>query len=84
VGGDVLELFQEDLVEGLLALLVRLGVLVLLADELVVQFVGGQLEGVVVVAEEFVVAVDLVGEAAFLSGGGGTAPSLMSSTGVWQ
>ena len=38
----------------------------------------------VVVVEEFVVAVDLVSEAAFLSGVEGTGPSLMSSTGVLQ
>lgn len=60
------------------------GVFVVLADLFVVDFVGEELCGVVVVVEQFVVAVDLVGEAPFLGGGCLTAPSLMSSTGVSQ
>jgi hypothetical protein len=84
VRGELLNFFAEDLVEGLFSLLLGLEGLVLPADELVVEFVGEELDGVVVMRDEFVVAVDLVGEAAFLRGGRGTAPSLMSSTGVSQ
>lgn len=82
--GELLNLFAEDLVEGLLALLLGLEGLVLLADELVVQLVGEELDGVVVMRDQLVVAVDLVREPALLRGGRGTAPSLMSSTGVSQ
>ena len=82
--GELLNFLAEDLVEGLLALLLGLEGLVLLADELVVELVGEELDGVVVMRDELVVAVDLVGEPAFLRGGGSTAPSLMSSTGVSQ
>lgn len=82
--GEVLALLEEDLVEGLLALLLRLEGLVLPADVSVVELVGEELGGVVVMGDELVVAVDLVGEPAFLRGGGGTAPSLISSTGVSQ
>ena len=49
---------------------------------LIGEFVGVELDGMVVVTEEFVVAVDLVCEASFLGERRGTAPSLMSSTGV--
>lgn len=58
--------------------------LVLLSDVLIVEIVGVELRGMIVVIEELVVSVNLVCESAFLDGGNGTAPSLMSSTGVWQ
>lgn len=57
---------------------------VLLSDVLIVKVIGVELGGVVVVIEEFVVPVDLIGKSAFLDEMGVTAPSLMSSTGVWQ
>jgi hypothetical protein len=82
--GDVLNLLNEHLVEGLLALLLSLEGLVLLADVSVVELVGEELSGVVVMRDEFVVAVDLVSEPAFLNEWRNTAPSLMSSTGVSQ
>lgn len=56
----------------------------MLAKFLIFEFVGEELGGVVVVADELVIPVDLVSESAFLDEGLCTAPSLMSSTGVWQ
>lgn len=82
--GDVLALLEEDLIESLLSLLLSLEGLVLPADVSVVELVGEELGGVVVMGDELVVAIDLVSESAFLNGGSNTAPSLMSSTGVSQ
>jgi hypothetical protein len=82
--GDVLDLLNEDLIEGLLSLLLSLKGLVLPADVSVVELVGEELGGVVVMGDELVITVDLVGKPAFLNIGWSTAPSLISSTGVSQ
>ena len=81
---DVLNLLNEDLIESLLAFLLSLEGFILPADVSVVELVGKELSGVVVMRDEFVVTVDLVGEPAFLNEVRNTAPSLMSSTGVSQ
>lgn len=72
------------MVEGLLALFLGFEGFILFPDVLVVELVGEELHGVVVMTDQFVVTVDLVGESAFLDEERGTAPSLMSSTGVSQ
>jgi hypothetical protein len=82
--GDVLALLEEDLIESLLSLLLSLKSLVLLADVSVLELVGEELGGVVVMGDELVITIDLVSESAFLNRARSTAPSLMSSTGVSQ
>jgi hypothetical protein len=49
-----------------------------------VQFVGEELNGMVIMTQQLVVSIDLVGESALLSDLISTAPSLISSTGVSQ
>ena len=63
----VLGFLKEDLVESTLAFFIGLCVFILLSNLFVGQFVGVQLLGVVVVTEQLVVPVDLVGKSAFLS-----------------
>jgi hypothetical protein len=45
---DLLNFFAEGLIEGLFALFLGLECLILTANELVVQFIGEQLNGVIV------------------------------------
>ena len=84
MGRGVLYFFAIGLVEGLFSFFCGFGSLILFADVFVHEFVAEELHGVVVVVEEFVVSVDLVGEASFLGRGLGTAPSLIRVTGVSQ
>ena len=79
---DLLNFFVEGLIEGLFALFLGLERLVLTTNVFVVQFVGEQLNGMIVMGNEFIVTVDLVCKSAFLTDKRLTAPSLMSSTGV--
>lgn len=80
----VLNLLSKYLVYSPLALFLGVNTFVVLADILVVKVVGEELERVVVVTEQLVVSVYLIGKSAFLDKKSITAPSLMSSTGVWQ
>jgi len=80
----LLNFFGIDLIECFFSPFVCLSRLVLLADVFISHFVVVKLHGVVVVTQELVVSVNLVSESAFLGEGLSTAPSLMSSTGVWQ
>ena len=82
--GLILNFFDVDLIEGFFSFFIGFCGLILFADVFIGQFVSEELHGVVIVAEEFVVPIDLIGESAFLGVVKGTAPSLMSSTGVWQ
>lgn len=61
-----------------------LGTLILFADLLIQQLISKKLEGVIVVAEQLVISIDLISKSAFLDSVNGTAPSFMSSTGVLQ
>ena len=81
---DIPDFVGKDLIESFFSSLMNLSSFVLLAKFLIFEFVGEELGGVVVVADELVIPVDLVSESAFLDEGLCTAPSLMSSTGVWQ
>jgi hypothetical protein len=80
----ILDFFKVDLVEGTLTFFISLCAFILLSNLFVGQLVGIQLLGVVVVTEQFVVPIDLIGKSAFLNVLMVTGPSLMSSTGVWQ
>lgn len=76
--------FFKGFASGKLTLLLLLSFLILPSDCIVLQFVGIQLEGVVVIGHQLQVSVQLISESSLLNKKSITPPCLMSSTGVWQ
>jgi hypothetical protein len=72
----------EDLIKGLLSFFFDFDLFILLPDLLIMELIGEELHGVIVMTQQLVVPIDLVSESTFLSNQQNTAPSLMSSTGV--
>lgn len=62
----------------------NLSSLILLPDIFIVEIISVKLSRMIVVIHKLIVSVDLICESAFLDKRNSTAPSLMSSTGVWQ
>jgi|688.fasta_scaffold145889_1 hypothetical protein len=58
--------FAKNLIECLLSLLLSFKGLILLSDVFVVKFIRKELEWMIVVADQFVISVDLIGKSSFL------------------
>jgi hypothetical protein len=58
--------FAKNLIECLLSLLLSFKSLILLSDVFVVKFIRKELEWMIVVADQFVISVDLIGKSSFL------------------